>query len=412
MFFHLLIDIIQSLVYSVFTLTYINIRKEENLGKHILILAIILSSEIMFFDYVYIYEGFNSLIYSLTVLFYAIKISTDEKMELVMFSIILNILMSVGNCLAVFVMKIGFGINITQIIERLDLNNITAFISTAIYALIAYYLVLTKRKYKGLLSSYGIYYILIFFMFFMKKIKMLCLICCFFMLLGSFISVYAEESTEIDSRFESMEQYLHAPNYYDENEILEREAYISTLSPINHNTRTVWDKALSITRFQQDPNYNYWCGPTAVQIVLKYKTGETYSQASLASDMQTTSSSGTYVYQIRNKLNAVLGSGTYNYYLITDVQFETATVNSIDADCPVICHANTKSLIGYGGAAGGHYVVAYGYTVGWEGSTSYDRIKYFDGWNTGNGSYGNHTVDFSVMETAIDERADYFISKG
>lgn len=167
MFFHLLIDIIQSLVYSVFTLTYINIRKEENLGKHILILAIILSSEIIFFDYVYIYEGFNSLIYSLTVLFYAIKISTDEKMELVMFSIILNILMSVGNCLAVFIMKIGFGINITQIIERLDLNNITACISTAIYTLIAYYLVLTKRKYKGLLSSYGIYYILIFFMFFM-----------------------------------------------------------------------------------------------------------------------------------------------------------------------------------------------------------------------------------------------------
>ena len=166
MIYHLIIDIVQSLVYSVFTLTYINIKKEEKVNKHIIILAAILCSEIIIFDYVYVYEGFNSLIYSLTVLVYAYKISTDEKMELLMFSIILNILMSVGNCIAIFVMKIGFRINIVQIIEVLVINNITASISTVIYALIAYCLVLTKRKYKGLLSNYGNYYIIIFCMFF------------------------------------------------------------------------------------------------------------------------------------------------------------------------------------------------------------------------------------------------------
>lgn len=67
-------------------------------------------------------------------------------------------------------------------------------------------------------------------------------------------------------------------------------------------------RVLKISEIRQ--NEYYFCGPATVDIVLQYKTGKTYNQYTLASEMGTTENAGTRVYQVKNRLNKEL-NGVY-----------------------------------------------------------------------------------------------------
>ncbi|HHY83814.1 MAG TPA: hypothetical protein GX505_14215 [Clostridiales bacterium] len=73
------------------------------------------------------------------------------------------------------------------------------------------------------------------------------------------------------------------------------------------HTMAVEDYQIAIPLRRQERNY--WCGPASAQELLDYDWGYTgatskYSQSFLADAIGTTSSSGSYVYKIRNALNA------------------------------------------------------------------------------------------------------------
>lgn len=178
------------------------------------------------------------------------------------------------------------------------------------------------------------------------------------------------------------------------------ENYLEEVAP-----RIGGRRLLSVPLYKQINSY--YCGPTSVRMTLSY-LGVSKTQAQLASQMGTTSSQGTYVYQVRNCLNSHLGSGTYKYVLTSQIAFSTGLRYSIDKSKPVICHVMTGALPHYSGYNTGHYVVAKGYYWGSQGSSGASRVQYNDP-NYNSKYYGSREATWGQMNQAINNNAGYYI---
>lgn len=147
----------------------------------------------------------------------------------------------------------------------------------------------------------------------------------------------------------------------------------------------------SVPTYKQDENY--YCGPACLQMVLKHITDIKYSQSSLASLAETNKSDGTYVFQMRDVLNAKQSSYKYAYTTVSSQSdLKSKIGKSISKNAPVIFHAKTAPLKMYNGKNLGHYLV--GHTIYVPGSETTTYITYNDPWykDYGNGSvYGSHT---------------------
>ncbi len=210
-----------------------------------------------------------------------------------------------------------------------------------------------------------------------------------------------------------------APNYYDadyQKEIQETnqkvDAYFNQkfkngkISSVDGKIIPMSGSAkyLSVTLRKQENSY--YCGPASTQMALQYVTGTLYSQSSLATDMGTNSSEGTYVYKVAQELNSKIGSSVYQYVLTSDRGFGSGLAYSIDKNKPVVCHTSTGVLPTYTPATScDHYIVSIGYSYDTAGS---DNVRYNDP-NNNSAHYGVYNTTWSNMTDAINNRAGYFI---
>lgn len=239
-----------------------------------------------------------------------------------------------------------------------------------------------------------------------------------FVALSMLSPIFVKAEEEYPDEYESYEQYINDPYYYDEERVKEREQDNIDIQSIAKQIarRSGSSRVLNIPEIRQ--NEYYFCGPATVAIVLQYKTGKTYNQYTLASEMGTTEKDGTMVYQVKNRLNKEL-NGVYENYLVSNTDFSSKVVSSLENDYPVICNAKCKMLRGYPNTSRStHYIVAYGYEAGWIGSTSHDSLFYFDSYDGYTNSYGKHDgsknekiYSFKEMKEAIQNATGYYICK-
>jgi hypothetical protein len=186
----------------------------------------------------------------------------------------------------------------------------------------------------------------------------------------------------------------------------------------------LYNRVLNVPTYKQEKSY--WCGPACLQMVIKYVTGSTISQATLASEAGTTATHGTFVYRMAEALRA--NSVNSKYYSIYDVDFDTTLRSSLDKRIPAIAHLCTRYLPVYNGKNYGHYVVLRGRyiyinapgiepqsvkeTCGGELAQAIyiNNVYYTDPFDGRPGVYGRHTVPLSVMLMAIKDNAGYFIA--
>lgn len=165
---HLLLDFIQGFLFSLFTIFYLRIKKQNLIPLYLLILTLVLSILIVFLDYTYIYEGFFSILYSLVLFVFAKPICKEENLEIIVYSIVLNILISAGNCFAIILIRAIFSIGMEAIIKNSLLNLLTGITSTFIIALLAFFIVKVKKKFESLLTKYSAYFLIVFVLFYLS----------------------------------------------------------------------------------------------------------------------------------------------------------------------------------------------------------------------------------------------------
>lgn len=190
----------------------------------------------------------------------------------------------------------------------------------------------------------------------------------------------------------------------------------------------LYNRVLNVPTYKQEKSY--WCGPACLQMVIKYVTGSTISQATLASEAGTNATHGTYVYKMAEALRA--NSVNSKYYSVYDVDFDTTLRSSLDKGIPAIAHLCTRYLPAYNGSNYGHYVVLRGRYIyindpGIDpqsveetcvlGMTQplaeviyINELYYTDPYDGLPGVYGRHIVPPSVMLKAIKDNAGYFIA--
>lgn len=170
-------------------------------------------------------------------------------------------------------------------------------------------------------------------------------------------------------------------------------------------TRSTATKYLDVPLYQQANSY--YCAPACVQMVVKYLNGALISQSTLANNMGTASSGGTYVYRVTQELNNRVGG--YQYTGTWEYSFSNGLVYSIDKGKPVVCHVMTGSLPNYPTSVNtGHYIVTTGYYIAFSGSTSTSNCRYNDP-HFNNNYYGTYTCSIAKMTTAINANAGYYI---
>ncbi|MBN2286387.1 MAG: C39 family peptidase [Tissierellales bacterium] len=199
--------------------------------------------------------------------------------------------------------------------------------------------------------------------------------------------------------------------YEAEDAVQEALIKISEYIEFKTNTKSGGSGALSVPVYEQE--YDYYCGPASVQMVVKYEKGIKYSQDTLASDMNTNSSDGTYVYKVTDELNSKIGANSFQYIDIFDGVLENDILYSIDHDCPLIYQANRNDLEGYV-TDGGHFIVGYGYEWYASGASGYSNAFYIDSYGGSSGGgypLGTHSIGMADLEDAIDNHADYYIRK-
>lgn len=177
---------------------------------------------------------------------------------------------------------------------------------------------------------------------------------------------------------------------------------------LNHkkSNRSGGGNELNVTRYKQETNW--YCGPASAQMVIKYKTGNLYSQATLASEnyIGTDVDGGdSYVWKVTRTLQNLTGLN-FEYSLVSQVNLGNSLVTDIDANCPLVLNPWSKDLPGFNSAdAYGHYVVGTGYEWNSQGSLSYSKVIYLDPWK----SIGRQKIDVSAMVSAISQNTGYFI---
>lgn len=226
------------------------------------------------------------------------------------------------------------------------------------------------------------------------------------------IPVAAETDVTPDGNYingSNYDEYEANPDYYSAEQTLIRERLIEKIS--QHPSKlTGGQKTLSIRESEQDNKY--YCGPATVQIVINYKTGANWSQSKLASEMGTTSSSGTSRGAIVKELNKYIGANTYTDVSVSSIGVGAGAQYSIDNDCPLIYHVMPTVFDSYEGyTSSGHYIVGNAYKIGWSGSQSFNEVTYFDPFRTAKGSYGFHNVTLDLMTKALNAKDGHYIMK-
>jgi hypothetical protein len=178
-------------------------------------------------------------------------------------------------------------------------------------------------------------------------------------------------------------------------------SFISTCSTTNDEVASV-----DTTLVQQLNGYT--CGPASSYMAIDGWNGTgsitgtttTAKLTRLATQMESNSSDGTYVYKLKNVLNTYTDDYDYAYYAgstLDEFLFRVYTFNSLAYDRAPILHAKTAALSYYNGHNTGHYIAV----------TKFDyntmEVRLHDPNNTA-AYYGIHQVPY---EEAYSSIADY-----
>lgn len=166
--FQIIIDILQGIILGFFTVQLLDLKINNRKNFYLLLMCLIYSLEIIFFDYVYVYEGFYSLIYSITIFGCSSIISKNNNVELLIYALLFNVLISVGNCFAILFMRIVFQSNIEMILNNIQLLNITSIIVCISMAFFAIFITVIGKKYISILVQNSKYYLFAFFIFYIS----------------------------------------------------------------------------------------------------------------------------------------------------------------------------------------------------------------------------------------------------
>ena len=166
--FQIIIDILQGIILGFFTVQLLDLKKDGRNKFYFFLMSLIFSIEIIFFDYVYVYEGFYSLIYSITIFVCSSIISKNNYIELLIYALLFNVLISVGNCFAILFMRIVFKSNIEMILDNVQLLNITSIVVCISMALFATFITAIGKKYISILVGNSKYYLFAFFIFYIS----------------------------------------------------------------------------------------------------------------------------------------------------------------------------------------------------------------------------------------------------
>lgn len=153
------INIVQAFVFSLFSFLYIRKKESSYSFLFFLLLSIVLSIEIIWFDYNSTYEGFSAIIYSITI-FIALKpIMIGKSLELIILSLILNIIISVGNGIALSIIIFLLNYSMTQFIISTPLQVIGGMISTFSIILLSLLILKSKKQITSTLTPYSNYFL-------------------------------------------------------------------------------------------------------------------------------------------------------------------------------------------------------------------------------------------------------------
>ncbi|MEG0034891.1 MAG: GHKL domain-containing protein [Bacilli bacterium] len=157
--FKIVVDITQAVVLSVFS--YLYIRKKESRSKFIalVILCILLSLEVLFFDYFTTYEGFSSIIYSLTIFIVLKPVFIGDNLELIILALVLNVIISVCNGIALFFVTFVLNFTMSQFVDSTELQTIGGIISILSLACISGLIIRSRRKILYILTPYSNYFL-------------------------------------------------------------------------------------------------------------------------------------------------------------------------------------------------------------------------------------------------------------
>ncbi len=128
----------------------------------------------------------------------------------------------------------------------------------------------------------------------------------------------------------------------------------------------------------------YYCGPASAQMIIKFETGEYYSQSYIASKINM--SNGTSHQEMKD----VLSFFNVNYSVIWATsgteRMMADMIYAIGRNNPNAIHVKGYALPGYSPTVGGHWVVGSGYDLV-ENNNSYDKVRVNDPYyNAPNGS--------------------------
>lgn len=227
----------------------------------------------------------------------------------------------------------------------------------------------------------------------------------FSIILTGFIVSFAEEFEG-----DTIPAEEHAPklNSNEVQEEIEKQNKISEEYFNNKRTQGIGilssgSRRLSVPLRQQQNSY--YCGPASVQMTILQLRGSSPSQQTLANNMGTNSSNGTYVYRVAQELQKYT---SYQYTTTSSSSYSSDLIYSIDKGKPMIAHVRASSLPHSPGAGAGHYIVNTGYMWGMSGSSAVDRVYYNDP-HYNNNYYGSYYCTWSQMIKAINDRAGYYI---
>ncbi len=176
----------------------------------------------------------------------------------------------------------------------------------------------------------------------------------------------------------------------------------------------------SLTYFGTYQNYeqetSYWCGPATIKQAVHWINGSSASQQTYATRMGTNSSSGTYVYKMRNEMNYRQSEHSYVYTDVStlDNEWDLWTIVTQDVwedRVPVIIHALTDVLYMYNGRNLGHYITITGYYDDYL-SAEFNYFEYVDTYNANYGRgnvMGFHTVGFYELYNSLHDSGRYVI---
>lgn len=223
------------------------------------------------------------------------------------------------------------------------------------------------------------------------------------MLLSMGVSAFASDYNEM---------LKQGPDYFTEENLAKVEEHNQMAEAYLQNKlklRAGESKHLTVPLYMQETTYS--CGAASTRMVLA-SLGKKYSEATLrGSDyLQTDADKETIVWKMTKVLNDLLGAGTYMHKAISQYDFGSNLILSIDKDKPVICSVKASELPHYynNKSFAGHYVVSTGYRYGMFGATSGNDV-YFSDPNYDTRYFGTHFTDFSIMSGAIRQGNGFIV---